>query len=266
MIRRTAALAGAFVRRDLAMDLTYKTAIALEGLDLAIGAAAFYYFARVMGDRRPDGYDAFAFLLIGVAINNAMTTTLTCFAQAVRADRQYGVVKALACAPLHSTAVMAFSAVYPVMRAVAGAFVCLAAGSVLGLPFHGANVAAVLASAILAISAFAAIGVLSAVFTLVLRRGDPVLWVFGTLSWLLGGVFFPVAVLPTPLQHLSSLLPMTHALDAVRATLLKGAAISDVKNALVVLAAFAAAGMLLGVVGLTMADRWNRRTGTLGHT
>jgi ABC-2 type transport system permease protein len=248
------------------MDVAYKTAIALEGLDLAIGAAAFYYFARVMGDRRPDGYDAFAFLLIGVAVNNAMTTTLTCFAQAVRADRQHGVVKALACAPLRAGAVVGFSAVYPVLRAVGGAFTCLAAGVVLGLSFHSANVAAALTSAVLAISAFAAIGVLSAVFTLVLRRGDPVLWVFGTLSWLLGGVFFPVAVLPSPLQHLSSLLPMTHALDAVRATLLNGAAIADVKNDLAVLAGFAAVGLLLGVVGLSMADNWNRRTGSLGHT
>ena len=266
MIKRTASLARAFFKRDFALDAAYKTAFALEGLDLAIGAAAFYYFARVIGDRRPDGYDAFAFLLIGVAVNNAMTTTLTCFAQSVRADRQYGVVKPLAAAPLHPCVVVGLSAVYPVLRATAGAIACLAAGALLGLSFRNANVAALLAAAVFATGAFAGIGVLSAVFTLVLRRGDPALWLFGTLSWLLGGVFFPVTVLPSPLQQLSSVLPMTHALDAVRATLLSGATIADVTDNLAILGGFATVGLLLGVVGLSMADTWGRRSGSLGHT
>jgi ABC-2 type transport system permease protein len=261
VIRQAVYLVRAFFRRDLALDLSYKTAIALEGLDLAIGAAAFYYFARVMGERRPDGYDAFAFLLIGVAVNNAMTTTLTCFAQAVRADRQHGVSKPLAVAPLHSSAVLALSAVYPVLRALTGAVACLGAGALLGLSFTGANVAAVLTAGAFATAAFAAVGVLSAVFTLILQRGDPVLWLFGTLSWLLGGVFFPVTVLPPPLQQVSSLLPMTHALDAVRATLLNGAAVRDVRGDLAVLALIAGVGLVLGIAGLSFADTRNRQTG-----
>lgn len=265
MIRRGVWLARAFFRRDLALDAVYKTAIALEGLDLAIGAAAFYYFALVLGDRRLDGYDAFGFLLIGIAVNNAMTTTLTCFAQAVRADRQYGMAKPLAAAPLHCSAVLALSGVYPVLRALAGASGCLAAGTILGLSFEHANVPGVLITGALATAAFAGVGVLSAVCLLILRRGDPVLWLFGTLSWLLGGVFFPVAALPSPLQQVSGVLPMTHALDAVRATLLNGAATRDVSGHLAVLAAVATAGMALGVAGLSFADARNRRLGAIGH-
>jgi ABC-2 type transport system permease protein len=261
MIRQTAYLVRAFFKRDLALDLSYKTAIALEALDLAIGAAAFYYFARVMGDRRPDGYDAFAFLLVGVAVNNAMTTTLTCFAQAVRADRQYGVSKPLAVAPLRATTVLALSAVYPVLRALTGAVACLGAGALAGLSFRGASVAAVLTAGAVATAAFAAVGVLSAAFTLILQRGDPVLWLFGTLSWLLGGVFFPVSVLPPPLQQVSSLLPMTHAVDAVRATLLNGAAARDVRSDLAVLALIAAVGLVLGVASLSFAEARNRKAG-----
>ena len=265
MIRRALHLAGAFFRRDLAVDMSYKAALTLEGLDVAIGAAAFYYFAQVMGDRRPGGYDAFAFLLVGIAVNNAMTTTLTCFTQAVRNDRQNGVIKPLAAAPLSSSAVLALSSVYPVIRALVGAGACLATGALFGLSFAGANPASALVAAAAATAAFASIGILSAVCTLVLKRGDPVLWLFGTLSWLLGGVFFPVSVLPMPLQQLSALLPMTHALDAIRATLLGGAAIGDVQADLVVLTLIAAAGLPLGIAGLGLAMARNRQTGALAH-
>jgi ABC-2 type transport system permease protein len=131
----------------------------------------------------------------------------------------------------------------------------------MGLSFSGASIAAVLTAGAVATAAFAAVGVLSAVFTLILQRGDPVLWLFGTLSWLLGGVFFPVSVLPPPLQQASSLLPMTHALDAVRATLLNGAAVRDVRGDLAVLALIAAGGLVLGFIGLSFADLRNRQTG-----
>jgi ABC-2 type transport system permease protein len=264
-MRQALSLARVFVRRDLAVDLTYKTALALEALDVAIGAAAFYYFAQVLGDRRPDGYDAFAFLLVGIAVNNAMTTTLTCFTQAVQSDRQHGAIKPLAAAPIPPAAVLALSGIYPVLRGLGGAAACLAGGAVLGLSFAAGNVVTAVLVAAVATAAFAAIGMVSAVFTLVLKRGDPVLWMFGMASWLLGGVFFPVSVLPEPIQSLSALLPLTHALDAFRAALLDGAALAAVRQDLLILGGIAAAGLPLGVLGLTLATAHMRRTGSLAH-
>jgi ABC-2 type transport system permease protein len=258
-------LAATFCRRDLAVDAAYKAALALEGLDVILGAAAFYYFAQVVGDRRPDGYDAFGFLLIGVAVNNAMTTTLTCFTRSVRNDQQNGVVKPLAASPMAPAAILALSAVYPIVRALVGAGACLVAGALLGLSYDTANPGAAVVVGFAATAAFAAIGTLSAVFTLLLKRGDPVLWLFGTMSWLLGGVFFPVSVLPPELQQVSNLLPMTHALDAVRATLLEGASLQDVQGHLAVLTVIAAAGLPLGLAGIGAATARNRRTGRLGH-
>lgn len=44
---------------------------------------------------------------------------------------------------------------------------------------------------------------------------------------LLGGVFWSVDSLPDPLQAVARLLPMTHAIDGLRAVLLRGAGLSD---------------------------------------
>jgi len=82
---------------------------------------------------------------------------------------------------------------------------------------------------------------------------------------LLGGVFFPVSVQPPELHQVSSLLPMTHALEAVRATLLNGASLGDVQGHLAVLALIAIAGLPLGLAGVSVATARGRQTGTLGH-
>ena len=68
----------------------------------------------------------------------------------------------------------------------------------------------------------------SAAFTLALKRGDPLLWLSGGLSWLLGGVFFPTDMLPGGLRQAALVLPITHALEALRATLLGDATLKDV--------------------------------------
>ncbi len=106
---------------------------------------------------------------------------------------------------------------------------------------------------------------LSAAFTLVLKHGDPLVWAFGALSWVLGGVFFPVDMLPTTLQRLSALLPITHVLDALRATLLQGAGLSDVASSVAVLAGFASLGFPLAIAVFGAAVGRVKQTGTLDH-
>jgi ABC-2 type transport system permease protein len=83
---------------------------------------------------------------------------------------------------------------------------------------------------------------------------------------LLSGVFFPVASLPTSLQWLSSFLPLTYALDAMRATLLGGAGLADVSFELMVLSACALVGLPISLSLVGTAVAWGRRTGSLGHS
>jgi lipooligosaccharide transport system permease protein len=64
---------------------------------------------------------------------------------------------------------------------------------------------------------------------------------------LLCGVFFPVRQLPPALQHLSAALPLTHAIDLAR-PLVNGRTPSDPILHVVVLAAYALAGLYLALV------------------
>lgn len=246
-------------------DISYKVSFAVECVDVVIGVAAFYYLSRVLGNRHPDGYDAFGFLLVGLAANNAMTTALTSLSGAVKLDQQSGALKPMMMAPTAPALLVAYGSVYPVVRSAASAAAFLFAGAIFGVAFGHANVLSAVVVSGLALAAFAALGLLSAASVLVLKRGDPIVWLFSALSWLLGGVFFPVAVLPLPLQRAASWLPITHALNALRAALLKGSTLAQLRGDIVILFAIAVLGFPAGLYLVHRGIERVKQTGTLSH-
>ena len=78
-------------------------------------------------------------------------------------------------------------------------------------------------------------------------------------------MFFPVELLPPALQVAALALPITHSLEALRATLLAGAGLSQVAPQVAVLAVFALVGLPLAMMFFGAAVQWGKRTGTLGH-
>jgi lipooligosaccharide transport system permease protein len=68
-----------------------------------------------------------------------------------------------------------------------------------------------------------------------------------TPMMLLCGVFFPVTQLPAPMQAVTQVLPLTHAVELAR-PLMNGAAPADVPFHLAVLTAYAVAGTFLALV------------------
>ncbi len=134
-------------------------------------------------------------------------------------------------------------------------------GMALG-PVDWAGVAAVFALTALA---FLSVGMLSASFILVYKLGNPFGWLLGGVSGLLGGVVFPVALLPAWLRWASSLLPVTYALDGMRRGLLAPAGFAALVPDVVALAVFDAVLLPLGLVAFRAAVRKAKRDGTLSH-
>jgi ABC-2 type transport system permease protein len=118
---------------------------------------------------------------------------------------------------------------------------------------------------VLSLMAFSSVGVLSASFTLMFKRGDPLLWLFGSASWLLGGVLYPTDSLPLPLQWVATLLPITHAADGMRAAILGGGSTRMLLGNLGALAGFALIGVPASIFMFTLAVDHAKRAGTLDH-
>ncbi len=262
---RIAWKAYAFFKRDLLVDLSYKLSFLFEAIHIFITVAAFFFLAGLLGAKSLQGYGAFPFILIGLAVNAYMTTCLVCFTQVVRGAQVAGTLKAVLVTPTSATQFLAFSSMYPLARATLDAAIYGIGGLALGLSLARVNPVATFLVFVASLLAFCSIGLLSATFILIFKRGDPLLWLFGSGSWLLGGVIYPSDVLPEWLRRLAELLPITHALRALRATLLSDATLTTVRPELTALIVYAVVGLPLSIAIFNLGLERARISGTLGH-
>ena len=262
---QTAWKAWAFFKRDLVTDLSYKLSFAFEAVHILITVAAFYFLAALLGERKLDGYDSFPFIMIGLTVNAYMTTCLVCFTQAIRGSQLSGTLKAILATQTSPPEFLVFSSAYPFARATLDGVAYALAGLAFGLSLARGNLVAVVVLFIASLLAFSGIGMLAATFTVLFKRGDPLPWLFGSGSWLLGGVMYPSNVLPSFLQRFAELLPITHALRGLRAALLTDASVTEILPEVGVLTLFAVVGIPVSFVAFKLALQRAKITGTLGH-
>ena len=256
----------AYLRRDLFEDIRHRLSFALELVDALVLLAAVFLFSRGLGLARTSGYDPFAFLFAGLAVNGALTECLACFAQTVRGARAGGTLRATLIMPTAPSVQALSAAAYPFLRGLVDAALHLAAALALGLSLTHANLAGALLVFLLGLAAASAVGIASAAFAVVFKRGDPLLWLIGVTGLLAGGVFYPVDQLPGVLRAVAWITPVARALAAMRPLLLDGASLAQVSSPVLALAAYAVAGVPLALVLFNRAVHHARRTATIRET
>jgi ABC-2 type transport system permease protein len=263
-------LALAFLRRDLAIEVSYRANLAFGLVGGFAMLMVFYFVGATVGGTAPGlarfGGDYFAFAVVGVAATGPLHAALVELARRVREAQVSGTLEAVLATPVGPARAIVFSALYPLVSSCVRMALLLAGGAVIfGLPLDTGGIPAALAVLALALWGYGALGLLSAAFTLRFQRGDPVAFMLDMVFVLLGGVFFPVEVLPSPLRAASRLLPSTHALEGLRRTLLSGAGLGEVTGPLAALAVFAAVASPLAWLAFRHAVRRAKDDGSLTH-
>ncbi len=261
----------AFLRKDLQVATSYRLAFVLQLFGIALTLALFYFLARLIDttmnpylDRY--GGDYFSFVLIGVAVSNYLSTGLNAFASRIRDEQVLGTLEAILSTPTRFSTYLLSSAIWNFLWASFTIVIYLVFGVLFfDLKMVNPNLPVALLFLSLTVIAFSSLGILAASFILVMKRGNPVNWVFTSLSRLLGGVYFPVSVLPVWLQKAAFLLPLTYSLEGMRMALLTGVALADLKKELLALVVFTAAALFFGILSARFAIRRARRDGTLGQ-
>jgi ABC-2 type transport system permease protein len=259
----------AFLRRDLLTEISYRANF-LFGLAGGLFAIlTFFFLSQVVESAAPGlshyrgGY--FPFVLVGLAVTAFLNEALTGFARRVRQAQLLGTLEAVLATPIPPAVAILCQAVHPLFGAALRASLYLLFGAILfGAEMATGNLPAAALALALGVVCFGALGILSASATMVLKRGDPIAWAIGGLSVLLGGVYYPVEVLPPELATVAQALPMTHTLRALREALL-GDGGAALMGALATLAIFAAVLVPLSLVTFAWAVRRARREGSLTH-
>src|SRR5205814_7317310 len=108
----------------------------------------------------------------------------------------------------------------------------------------------------------ACLGILSASFAMVFKRGDPFGILLGTGSALFSGVFFPTQLLGSGFGAISRMLPPTYGLDGIRRVLIEGQGLLEVRQPLVTLLIFLAVLLPFSLWVFARAVRRAKREGS----
>ena len=270
MIRALRAL-WIFFWRDLSIARTYRTVFVLEAVQALFGVAMLFYVARFVDSPQlrlllPQGGSYFAFSLIGFVFLDYLNAAMDSFDRSLEEARDSGTLEHLLVTQSSLPVILAGSAIYPLVAATLRIAVYAAWGALLfGFPLGDANWLAVAAVLLATLLAFSSLGILSASYLLLFKRGNPAKWFLLGVSSVAGGVLFPISVLPYWLQLVARLNPVTYALDAMRAALLGGAGLEAVLRPLLVLFVFSAVLLPLSMAVFAWALRRTKTTGTLMH-
>jgi len=266
----TPAILGAFLRRDLREALTYKFSFVFSLVGIVLSSATFYFVAKLVPASTPSlgpfGGSYFSFAVVGVAFAGLLVTIEQGLATVVRGAQLSGTLEALLVTPVPVPVILFGSSLYQLLFQAFRTVLHLGvAFAFFGLAFGRVNAAGILAVGLLTVVCFLSVGVLSASFILVYKTGNPFGWILGTVSGLLGGVVFPVSLLPPWIRWVSSLLPVTYALDGMRKSLLASVAFSKVLPDVAALAIFDVLLVPLSLLAFRLAIRKAKRDGSLSH-
>ena len=261
----------AFLQRDFRIEASYRLSFFLQIAFVFLSIASYYFLARFIGSAVIPGLDAyggdyFAFVLIGIALHEYLTTSLEVFSRSIRDAQLAGTLESLLSTQTSLAMIIFCSAAYPFLWTSLSVFLYLLLGvGLFEVHFSCGHWGAAMLILTLAIVTFSSVGILSASFIMVFKRGSPIAWLFGGLSWLLSGVLYPVTVLPVWLQQVSAFLPTTYAIEGMRAALLRNASWGEIWHSLGLLLLFALLVVPASLLSFSYATKYVRIAGTLAQ-
>lgn len=255
------------IRREYASKRTYRLAFVLEVLFAVANLLMFFFISQALdvepGVELSGAPSYFAFVLVGIAVTNVIGAASTGLAYRIREEQFTGTLEALLVQPIRLTELSAGLAAYPFLFSMArAALYILVGGGLLGVAFGGASWLGFGVMLVAAALAFAGLGILLGAVVLVVKRGEALVGLLTYALGILGGGFFPIAVLPAWLEAVARVAPTRFAFDGLREAIFQGGGWVDDA---VVLFAFAAVSIPLANLLFRQAVEYTRRQGTLSQ-
>lgn len=260
-----------FLKRMVVTMVSYKTALALGVVGSFVGLLQFTFMGRFLADGnsfpaiRQYGGSLLAYLVIGTAFTSFVGVSLSSFQGTIRSEQQMGTLEYLLVSNTRLEQVLLLSGLMNFVQSLLNVSILLVVVVLIFKVPLGINALGAILSIVLTVTALSGIGLMSAGIIIVTKVGDPISWAFTSLTALLSGVLYPVEYLPRYLRVISELLPTTHALHALRLTLIQGAGIDDIMPQVKVLFMMTCITMPLGLVAVRAGFSKARRVGSLAQ-
>ncbi|HEX8843549.1 MAG TPA: ABC transporter permease [Pyrinomonadaceae bacterium] len=256
----------AFVVRDFQLAISYRLEFFLRILTILFVVTTFYFISQIFVGSQTlfsQWRDPLAAWITGLAVLNYFMTGFSSLANAIRSEQMQGTLESVLLSPISVPTVVVASSAWDFVLVTFHSSLYLFFGWLFfDVHFRG-NFLLALLFLVLTTLVLACLGILSASFAMVFKRGDPFGILLGTGAALFSGVFFPTQLLGSGFGTISRLLPPTYGLDGIRRVLIEGQGLSEVRDPLITLFIFLVVLLPFSLWVFARAVRRAKREGSL---
>jgi len=219
-IRRTLELWAVVLRKQFQIEFSYKTAFFLQNLSIPLTIVSWFFLSKLIDNNSPfmpDGLDYFTFVVAGVAALDLCVSVINYVAGRIREEQISGVLEEIKIT--QTSFIMYFSTLsaYPTVLSLIRLSIYMVIIFFMNqFQFNFEILMVVIPILALTILSLAGFSMVSASFILLIKKGDYVTKGYIMMSSLIGGIAYPIAVLPDFVQFFSNFLPVTQLADTLR--------------------------------------------------
>ncbi len=236
----------AFIARDFRLFVSYRMQFLLRILSILTVVTTLFFISKIFAGFTDPRYsqwrDPLASWLTGLAVLNYFMTGFSSLANSIRQEQVQGTLESVLLTPINLPTIIVASSAWDFLETTFFSFLYLFFGRVFFNVHYRGSFFLALVFLLLTTLVLASLGILSASFAMVFKRGDPFGIFLGAGSALFSGVFFPTQLLRDyagpNLGRVSLILPATYGLDGIRQVLIEGHDLMQVKDPLITLLIF----------------------------
>jgi ABC-2 type transport system permease protein len=261
----------AFVVRDFLVAISYRMNFFMRMLSVLTVVTIFFFISRIyagfLSVADPQWRDPLPAWITGLAVLNYFMTGFSSLATAIRQEQSQGTLESVLLTPINLPTMIVASSAWDFVQATFYSSLYLFFGWLFFDVHYAGNFLLAFMFLILTTLVLACLGILSASFAMVFKRGDPFGIFLGTGSALFSGVLFPTRLLTeyagSGVGFISRILPPTYGLDGIRRVLIEGQGLSQVREPLFTLLLFLAVLLPFSLWVFGRAVRRAKREGSL---
>ncbi len=261
----------AFLKKDFLNESSYKLAFLFNIFGVFASVLGYFFIDLMFGKKitphlETFGINYFSYVLLGMAFFSYAGSGLGSFSSRIQMEQTQGTLENILLTPTSIPTILFSIGLWNLVVATFDMSVYIALGIfVFNINFANLNIISTAVILILTITSFSGLGILSASFILLFKRGNPMEWLINTTEGLLGGVYFPITVLPGWLQVFANFLPITYAIRGIQLAVYRGYTVSQLSREIIFLLLFSILLIPLSFMFFNYALRKVKKDGTLGQ-
>jgi ABC-2 type transport system permease protein len=258
-------IVSAMAKKDFRTAISYRVGFFAGVIASFWGLIAFRFVSKLVNGGQFSGSSVayFRFTVVGLLFVSILEPAAVGTSNSARNEQVQGTLEYMASQPVRRLYLGLGWSAYTFLQSLVIAIVVLSLTFLLDFRVNNLDVPVVLAVIVLSILAFAGVGNIAAAIVIVFQQGGTVIAGLLSMVGVISGTIFPITELPSWLQTVSHLSPLTYALEAIRSATLANQPSTSYSKDLLVLVGFAVVLLPFSALVLERAFRVAQRRGTL---